>query len=77
MQILKKSINKATLIKALISLIIIYNLSFYIVEWLAFYAFCQVLNAACEGMILTAYATVYTKVKEAFFKYKDTIKKAL
>jgi len=77
LQILKKSINKATLIKALISLIIIYNLSFYIVEWLAFYAFCQVLNAACEGMILTAYATVYTKVKEAFFKYKDTIKKAL
>ena len=77
MQILKKSINKATLIKALISLIIIYNLSFYIVEWLAFYAFCQVLNAACEGMILTAYATVYTKVKEAFFKHKDTVKKAL
>jgi len=32
LQILKKSINKAALIKALISLIIIYNLSFYIVE---------------------------------------------
>ena len=77
MQILKKSINKATLIKALISLIIIYNLSFYIVEWLAFYAFCQVLNTACEGMILTAYAIVCTKVKEAFFKHKNTVKKAL
>jgi len=77
LQILKKSINKATLIEALISLIIIYNLSFYIVEWPAFYAFCQVLNAACEGIILTAYTTVYTQVEEAFFKYKDTIKKAL
>ena len=77
MQILKKSINKATFIEALISLIIIYNLSFYIVEWLAFYAFCQVLNAACEGMIPTAYATIRTKVEEAFFKHKDTVKKAL
>jgi len=77
LQILKKSINKAALIKALISLIIIYNLSFYIVEWPAFYAFCQVLNAACKGIILTAYATIYIKVKEAFFKHKDTIKKAL
>ena len=77
MQILKKSINKAALIEALISLIVIYNFSFYMVEWLAFYAFYQVLNAACEGMILTAYATVCTKVEEAFFKHKDTVKKAL
>ena len=77
MQILKKSINKAALIKALISLIVIYNFSFYMVEWLAFYAFYQVLNAACEGMIPIAYAIVYIKVEEAFFKHKDTIKKAL
>ena len=77
MQILKKSINKAALIEALISLIVIYNLSFCMVEWLAFYAFCQVLNAACEGIIPTAHATVRTKVEEAFFKHKDTIKKAL
>jgi len=77
LQILKKSINKATLIKALISFIIIYNLLFYIVKWLAFYAFCQVFNAACESVILLAYITICIKVKEAFFKHKDTIKKAL
>jgi hypothetical protein len=77
LQILKKSINKATFIEALINFIIIYNLLFYIVKWLTFYAFCQVLNAACEGIILIAYATVYIKVKDAFFKHKDTVRKAL
>jgi hypothetical protein len=38
-KILEKSISQDTLIKALVTLIIVHNLSFYVVKWLAFYTF--------------------------------------
>ena len=38
-KILEKSINQDVLTEALVTLIVLHNLSFYVVEWLAFYTF--------------------------------------
>jgi hypothetical protein len=76
-KILEKSINQDALIEALVTLIVLHNLSFCVVEWPAFHTFCQVLNAACEGKITTSHSVVRTRVGESFEKHKDTIQKAL
>jgi hypothetical protein len=76
-KILKKSINQDALNEALVTLIVVHNLSFCMVEWAAFHTFCQVLNEACEGKITTSHSVVRTRVGESFQKHKDTIRKAL
>jgi hypothetical protein len=64
-EILEASINTTVLTEALITLIVIQNLSYTIVEWPEFHTPCQVLNYACEGMITTSHSGVSNKVKEA------------
>ena len=58
-EVLEACLNIAILTKALISLIIVRNLSFALVEWLEFHTFCQVLNRACKGKITTSHSRVY------------------
>jgi hypothetical protein len=65
-EILEKSINRDALTEALVTLIVVHNLSFCVVEWPAFHTFCQVLNAACEGKITTSHSVVRTRVGESF-----------
>jgi hypothetical protein len=76
-EILTKSINQDALTEALVTLIVLHNLSFCVVEWPAFHTFCQILNSTCEGMITTSHSVVRTRVGEAFQKHKDTVRKAL
>ena len=76
-KILEKSINQDALTEALVTLIIVHNLSFCVVEWPAFHTFCQVLNTACEGKITESHSVVRTRVGESFQKHKDTVRKAL
>ena len=64
-KILEACLDTAVITKALISLIVVRNLSFALVEWPEFYTFCQVLNRASEGKITTSHSGVYNKVKEA------------
>jgi hypothetical protein len=47
-EVLEACLNTAVITEALISLIVVRNLSFTLVEWPEFYTFCQVLNRACE-----------------------------
>jgi hypothetical protein len=75
--ILNASLNTTVLTEALISLIVVRNLSFTIVEWPEFHTFCQVLNRACEGKITTSHSGVYNKVKEAWEKHKDVVRQIL
>jgi hypothetical protein len=63
-EILEASLNTAVLTEALISLIVVRNLSFTIVEWPEFYTLYQVLNRVSEGKITTSHSRVYNKVKE-------------
>ena len=52
-------------IKALISLIVVRNISYYIVKWTEFQVLCQVLNKACKDKVLIAYLTIFKYVKVA------------
>ncbi len=63
--------------KALITLIVVQNLSFALVEWPEFHTLCHVLNRASEGKITTSYSGVANKVKEAWGKHKDAVQQAL
>ena len=64
-EVLGACLNTAVITEALISLIIVRNLSFTLVKWPEFHTFYQVLNRACEGKIITSHSGVYNKVKEA------------
>jgi hypothetical protein len=72
-EILEAFLNIIVLTKALISLIVVRNLSFIMIKWPEFYTLCQVLNRACKGKITTSYSGVYNKVKEAWEKHKDIV----
>jgi hypothetical protein len=76
-KILEDTINQDALTEALVSLIVVHNLSFSSIEWPAFHTFCQVLNPVCEGKITTSHLVVRIKVEKAFQKHKDTVQKAL
>ena len=49
--------------EALISLIVVQNLPFAIVEWPEFHTLCQALNSESEGMITTAHSIVTKKLE--------------
>jgi hypothetical protein len=76
-EVLEACLNIAVITEALISLIVVRNLSFTLVEWPEFHTFCQVLNRACEGKITTSHSGVYNKVKEAWGKHKDIVRQTL
>jgi hypothetical protein len=73
-EVLAAQLNIGVITEALITLIVVRNLSFAIVEWPEFHTFCQVLNRACEGFITTAHSGVYNKVKEAWVRHKGTVR---
>ena len=76
-EILEACLDKSVITEALISLIVVQNLSFALVEWPEFHTLCQVLNRASEGKITTSHSGVANKVKEAWDKYKDVIQQSL
>jgi len=76
-KILEACLNTSVITKALITLIVVQNLSFTLVEWPEFHTFCQVLNRASEGKITTSHSGVANKVKEAWGKHKDAVQQAL
>jgi hypothetical protein len=51
-KILKSCLNKLVIIKALVSIIVVYNLSYYLAEWLAFYTLCLALNLVSSGWMV-------------------------
>jgi hypothetical protein len=70
-------LDKEILIEALATLVIARNLSFRVVEWPEFYAFCQILNSEAEGYITTAHSEVRKKIKTLYDCWKDSIRKRL
>jgi hypothetical protein len=77
LEILEACLNTTVLTEALISLIVVRNLSYTLVEWPEFHTFCQVLNRASEGKITTSHSGVSNKVKEAWGKHKDVVRRAV
>jgi hypothetical protein len=76
LEVLKSCLSPAVIIEALVTLIVIRNLSYIIMEWPEFHTLCQVLNIASEGKITTSHSIIAIKVKEAWVKHKDVVRRA-
>jgi hypothetical protein len=76
-EIFKKYLFQAVITEALVTLIIVRNLSFYIVKWAEFHTLCQALNKECKSMITTTHSQVKERVKEAWIKHKDVVRREL
>jgi hypothetical protein len=76
-EILRAQLNKTVITEALISMIVVRNLSFCLVEWPEFHTLCQALNQECEGIITTTHSQVHTHVSKAWNNYKDIVRREL
>ena len=76
-QVLKSHLNIAVILEALITLIVVRNLPFCIVEWPEFHVFCQALNSQCEGFINTAHSTIRNKIADSWASHKDIVRRDL
>ena len=72
-QVLKKQLDQDVIYEALISLIVVWNLPFVIVEWLKFHTFYQVLNLKSKDAVTTTYSQVKRKIEKAYEIHKDTV----
>ena len=57
-QIFQKVLNQSAINEALVSLIVVRNLPFRIVEWPEFHVFCRILNPKSEDYFATAHSTI-------------------
>ena len=65
------------LIEALLSLIVVRNQPFTLVEWPEFHALCRALNPAYEGKITTAHSQVQAHLRIVWPKHKDIVRREL
>ena len=61
-QVFKNYLNKEVIDKALIALVIIWNVAFHLVEWPKFHVVCQALNLKADTVIPKAHITIGYKV---------------
>ena len=76
-QVLQKALDKDVINKALVTLIVVGNLPFHIVEWPEFHAFCQVFNPEIKGNITTTHSEVTKKIEKLWLSHKDVVRKKL
>lgn len=76
-QVLQKALDKDVIDEALVTLIVVQDLPFSIVEWPEFHAFCQVLNPEVKGNIITTHSEVIEKVEKLWLSHKDVLRKKL
>ena len=76
-QVFAKQLDQDIINEALITLIIVQNVSFRIVESPEFHVFCQVLNPQSHGFVTTAHSQIGRKIRELWQTHKDTIRKKL
>ena len=76
-QVFQKHLDQNTINEALVSLIVVRNLPFRMVEWPEFHTFCQVLNPKSASFITTAHSQIGRKIRDAWQTHKDTVRKKL
>ena len=74
--ILKKVLNKDLINSALISLIIIHNLPFRLVESQEFHSFCQTLNPEAQNLV-SSHSTLKLRISKSWSIHKDIVRKKL
>lgn len=76
-QVLQKVLDKDVIDEALVTMIVVGNLPFRIVERPEFHAFCQVLSPEVKGNITTAHSEVAKKIEKSWLSHKDLVRKKL
>jgi hypothetical protein len=76
-QVLQSQLNQTVVNEALLTLIVVRNLPFTIVEWPEFHTLCQALNSQSEGVITTAHSTITKKLKGSWTNHKDVVRRDL
>src|SRR5271167_1289295 len=76
-QVFENYLNQDVINEALVSLIVVRNLPFRMVEWPEFHTLCQVLNPKSDAFITTAHSTMGIKISQAFQTHKDIVRKKL
>jgi hypothetical protein len=76
-QVLRKVLDQDIINEALISLIIVRNLPFRLVEWPEFHTFCQVINPQSHDYITVAHSQIPKKIHQLWQSRKDIVRKKL
>jgi hypothetical protein len=76
-KILHAQLNRDVIIEALITLIVVRNLSFCLAEWPEFHTLYQALNPEYEGVIAISHPTIAARVSEAWTRHKDVVRRVL
>jgi len=62
-QILKRTLNKKVINEALVSLVVVRNLPFRLVEWPEFHALCKAFNPQADREIISSHSTLSKKIQ--------------
>ena len=76
-QVFQNYLNKEVINEALVSLVVVQNLAFKLVEAPEFHIVCQAFNPKAGIVILNAYTMIGYKVIKAFQDHKDVVRKKL
>ena len=76
-QVLQSILNQDVIDEALISLIVVRNLSFRLVEWPEFHALCRVLNPESYDYIITSHSSVPKRIERSWQTQRDVVRKKL
>jgi hypothetical protein len=76
-QVFQSYLNQEVIDEALVSLIVVRNLPFRMVEWPEFHTLCQTLNPESKDLITTAHSQVIKKIKTCWNSHKDIVRRDL
>ncbi len=76
-QVFEKQLDQDIINEALILLIVVWNVSFQIIEWSEFHAFYQILNSQSDHFITTAHSQIRWKMRDLWQTHKNTVQKKL
>ena len=77
MDVFEKCLNSDMINEALVSLIVVRNLPFRIVECPEFHAFCQSLNPKSGEYLINAHSTIPKLIDSSWSASKDIVRKRL
>ncbi|KAK3378760.1 hypothetical protein B0T24DRAFT_609885 [Lasiosphaeria ovina] len=75
-QVLKKVLNKDAINSALLSLIVVRNLPFRLIESKEFHIFCKILNLEAQNLI-SSYSILRSQIAKSWIIHKDIVRKKL
>jgi len=76
-QVYKKALNKEVITGAIISLIVLHNLSFRLVETSEFHTLCKALNPEVSREVIASHSALKDHIGKSWTSHKDIVRKKL